>query len=732
MRRVGTWHGDLYALLTTPLVDVVGDKTAKALSELGLGDLRDLLYHLPRRYLSGSDTTVLSEVVPGEDIAVIARIGEVNLIKAAPQRHRLEVLLTDGSAQMRVTFFGRPHYVQNWHARVSRGPRGLFVGRVGWYKQRLQMTHPTFVIFDDEGRILDRPNARREAIAAQVQRSGLVGIYPATSRVNTWQIADCVDIALTMIKGVSDPMPEQVRHDLGVPDFVQACRAVHQPDNSEQAVWGRRRLVVEEALSLQLVMARRRAELARQASRQILATPGGALELFDARLPFAMTAGQMAVSAEISADLAGETPMRRLLQGEVGSGKTVVALRAMLAAVDAGYQAVLLAPTEVLAEQHHRSITGLLGDLAQGGMLGAPPQATGVVLLTGSVDRKRRAETLTAIADGSAGVIVGTHALLSDQVDYRALGLVVIDEQHRFGVQQRAVLQHKAGWMPHTLVLTATPIPRSVAMTIFGDLEVSTLRELPGGRQDVQTTVVDLSRHPQWLNRVWQRVGEEVGRGRQVFVVCPRIGEQDKEGAGAAAIDLTRRLTAGPLGGLRVGLLHGRLPSEQKSAVMGDFVAGEVDVLVATTVIEVGVDVPNASMMIIMDADRFGISQLHQLRGRIGRGEHRGLCLLVSSSEYDSAAASRLAAVAATQDGFALAEADLVQRREGNILGTRQSGRAGALRLVDTTTEQDIIEATRNLAIGLVAADPDGQDPWLADLATVITRRADLVDYQET
>jgi ATP-dependent DNA helicase RecG len=425
------------------------------------------------------------------------------------------------------------------------------------------------------------------------------------------------------------------------------------------------------------------------------------------------------VSRALLEDLAAGHPMHRLLQGEVGSGKTVVALRAMLRVVDSGGQAALLAPTEVLAQQHYRSITAMLGDLASAGMLGGAADGTQVVLLTGSLGAAARREALLDAASGSAGIVIGTHALLEDKVRFADLGLVVVDEQHRFGVEQRAALAAKAdGAPPHVLVMTATPIPRTVAMTVFGDLETSTLAELPAGRAPIQSTVVALAENPAWLDRAFARVREEVDRGHQVYVVCPRIGDGTSDGVDSPAdVDESRpmasveevapMLAEGPLHGLRVEMLHGRMAPDRKDEVMRSFAAGRVDVLVSTTVIEVGVDVANATMMVVFDADRFGVSQLHQLRGRVGRGGLPGLCLLVTSAEAGSPARERLDAVASTTDGFELSRVDLQQRREGDVLGASQSGRRSSLRLLHVLDHEDVIAEAREVASRVLADDPD-------------------------
>ncbi|HEX8496985.1 MAG TPA: ATP-dependent DNA helicase RecG, partial [Actinomycetales bacterium] len=493
----------------------------------------------------------------------------------------------------------------------------------------------------------------------------------------------------------------------------------------------RQRLKWDEALVLQVVLAQRRAAAGAQAGVPRPGRPGGLLDAFDAATPFELTTGQREVGEVLAAELARPHPMHRLLQGEVGSGKTLVALRAMLAVVDSGGQAALLAPTEVLAQQHARSLRALLGPLAQGGELGAAEAATRVALLTGSLGASPRRQALAEAADGSAGIVVGTHALLSEGVAFADLGLVVVDEQHRFGVEQRDALRAK-GAAPHVLVMTATPIPRTVAMTVYGDLEVSTLTELPRGRSPITTHLVPVAEHPQWVDRAWQRVREAAAEGRQAFVVCPRIGEaqRDDDGGeepgestvgedgrrpGVAVLELLPLLQEGPLAGLRTAALHGRMPPEAKEEVMARTSAAELDVLVATTVIEVGVDVPNATVMVIMDADRFGVSQLHQLRGRVGRGAHASLCLLVSEAEQGSPARERLEAVAATSDGFALSRVDLEQRREGDVLGASQSGRRSSLRMLQLLRDTDVIVAARGAAGELVDDDPDlSRHPALA------------------
>ena len=544
-----------------------------------------------------------------------------------------------------------------------------------------------------------------------------------------------VRLALDQVDVGGDPLPPEFRAAKGLPGLREALEQVHRPQTRADIARASSRLKWDEAFILQTTLAIRRAAARALPGVPRVARPDGLLAAFDARLPFVLTRGQTDIGQVLTRELADSHPMYRLLQGEVGSGKTLVALRAMLAVVDTGGQAALLAPTEVLAQQHARSIGVMLGELGQGPLIGGD-LATRVALLTGSLGAAARRTALAQVASGEAGLVVGTHALLSDGVAFADLGLVVVDEQHRFGVEQREALRAK-GTAPHVLVMTATPIPRTVAMTVYGDLEVSTLTELPKGRAPTHSAVVPVAEQPAWLDAAWSRIREQVQQGRQAFVVCPRIGddgpadseeqepaEDDKRPAVAVA-ELHPLLVEGPLFGLRVELLHGRLPTDVKDDVMRRFAAGQIDVLVATTVIEVGVDVPNATVMVVMDADRFGVSQLHQLRGRIGRGEHAGLCLLVTGTEPGHPARARLDAVAATNDGFELARVDLEQRREGDVLGASQSGKRSSLRMLQLLRDEDVIREAREAAVSLVAADPAlEQHPALRQAV------ADLVDAE--
>jgi ATP-dependent DNA helicase RecG len=737
LKLVGSpWRTDTFRRLATRLENVVGAKTAKQFQPLKILTVGDLMRHVPRRYFSGTELSDLSVLQEGEEVAVMAEVVDARTFNLPdrpkyrlPSKPRLEATITDHRGRLTCTFFGQPRLISYWQGQLRPGARGIFAGKVTRFNGRLQLAHPDFVLLNEDGAVIG--GAAHNASLASASRSPLVGLYPMAGKLRTWTIADCAALALESLAGIEDPLPEWTRQAAGVVDLESAFRAVHQPTDKSVINQGRDRLRFDEAFALQLTMAYRRADAASHRAVPRPRRAGGLLDAFDDRLPFILTKGQIAVSEEIMADLGRARPMQRLLQGEVGSGKTLVALRAMLAVVDGGGQAALLAPTEVLAAQHFQTITRMLGELASGGTLGAPDQATGVVLITGSLSAVRRREATMQAASGTAGIVIGTHALLSSDVQFADLGLVVVDEQHRFGVEQRAALTAKAELRPHVLVMTATPIPRSVAMTVFGDLETSTLREIPAGRAEVATVVVDTVRQPSWVQRGWQRIVEEVRLGRQAYVVCARISSSSSPGTDAenlvgstegdaapavAADDLFEELRAGALAGLRVEKVHGQLPSEEKDAVMSRFAAGETDVLVATTVVEVGVDVPNASVMVVQDADRFGISQLHQLRGRIGRGAHPGICLLFTTASEESTARQRLDAVASTRDGFALAEVDLEQRREGDVLGASQSGTRSSLKLLRVLRDADLIAQARTLAEQCIAQDPELSNPALADI----------------
>jgi ATP-dependent DNA helicase RecG len=723
--------------LRTPLGDLVGGRTAKPMEKaFGIRDVGDLLRHYPRRIVERGELTDLASLRIDDDVTVMAEVRSSE-IKGSGTGLRVEVVVSDGRGRLNLVFFGRR---STWrHKELQPGDRGLFSGKVSMFGKVRQLTHPEYLLL--HGDELDRHEADDFAGA-------LIPVYPASKDVRTWTISNTIHLVLGMLDPLPDPVPAEIRARRGLLDFDTAIRAVHRP--ADMAEWhaARHRLTWDEALGVQLTLAQRRA---RTRARPATARPprtDGILAAFDAILPFTRTEGQRDVGAVLTDELSQAHPMHRLLQGEVGSGKTVVALRAMLQVVDAGAQAALLAPTEVLAAQHARSIEALLGPLGQAGRLGGDDTGTRVALLTGSLPAVARKTALLDAAVGTAGIVVGTHALIQDQVSFAELGLVVVDEQHRFGVEQRDALRSKADRPPHLLVMTATPIPRTVAMTVFGDLDVSTLTELPQGRSPISTTVVPVAEKPAWLERTWQRIREEVAAGRQAYVVCPRIGADlgeyeaeladvpVPEGMGPrraplAVADMLAMLAAGPLAGLRLAPLHGRLQPDEKDRTMAEFGAGRVDVLVATTVIEVGVDVPNATVMAVMDAERFGISQLHQLRGRIGRGADAGVCLLVTEAPAGSPPRDRLDAVAATTSGFELARLDVEQRREGDVLGAAQSGRRSALRLLSLLRDEQLITEARAEAADIVAADPElsGHPLLAAQVAALVAD--EQADYLE-
>ncbi len=707
-------HDPLEVRLSTAL----GGRSAQAIEKaFGYRTVGDFLSHYPRRYARRGELTALSELKLDESVTIVA---EVRSVTERPMRAKrgsiLEVVISDGRAHLTLTFFN-----QAWRAKDLRpGLRGIFAGKVGEYRGARQLAHPDYELFDPddaEAPTLDRGTLDPGAAKSWAEQP--IPIYPATSTLASWQLAKAMAVILDLLVSgppPDDPVPAPIRRERGLLDLRRALELVHRP--ATDADWRRAHdaLRFQEAFVLQAALLRQRAD--RRSEPAASRTPGRFSAEFAERLPFELTNDQVTVGAEIQRDLEDGAPMNRLVQGEVGSGKTLVALRAMLAVADSGGQSAFLAPTEVLAAQHLRSLTSALGpDLA------ARLRPT---LLTGQLPVALRRKALLAAASGSASIVVGTHALLADSVSFAELGLVVVDEQHRFGVDQREALRLKGvggGGSPHVLVLTATPIPRTVAMTVFGDLDVSTIAELPAGRSPIESFVVPLADHPGWEGRIWGRLSEELAQGRQGFVVCPAIDAKHVEDADAdevvpgvgaalshptaAVLTVLDEVRANPLfGGRRVEPLHGRISSEEKDVTMRAFAAGDIDVLVATTVIEVGVDVPNASTMVVLDADRFGVAQLHQLRGRVGRGGVPGLCLFVTRAELETPARERVDAVAATLDGFALAQVDLELRREGNVLGRAQSGGRSSLKLLRVARDGDLIAEARTLAAEVLDADP--------------------------
>jgi ATP-dependent DNA helicase RecG len=701
------------ASLSTRLTNIVGDRTAQVLEKsFGITTVNELLRHYPRRYVVRGELTDISTLLADDEVTILAEIQAVNL-RRANGKNILEVVVTDGSAKLSLTFFN-----QAWREKdLKVGRVGLFAGKVGVFKGRRQLSHPDYQLIPD-GNDVD---------AAVAEFAGkFLPVYPATSKLPSWKVMQCVNLALESIDDLPDYLPIEIAQEFKYPSLKKAFLDIHQPPDLDSAENARQRLTFDEALLLQLLLGQRRNEILKLSTKSRTPNTPVLVAAFEAKLPFKYTSGQIEVNAEIEKDLSNKYPMHRLLQGEVGSGKTVVALRAMLSVVDSSGQAALLAPTEVLAHQHYRTITKLLGELAQAGTLQAGAIGTQVELLTGSLSAATKKEIHAKLASGQTGIVIGTHALISDGVAFDDLGLVIVDEQHRFGVEQRDALRMKAKQPPHLLVMTATPIPRTVAMTVFGDLDISTLRELPGGRVAITTHLIPVLEKPHFLNRAWERVKEEADKGHQIYIVAPRIvnpskkltereivaaqllGEELLDNEEMTAVEeLAPQLATGALKGLKIAVLHGRLSSEVKEQTMSAFARGEIQVLIATTVIEVGVDVPNASMMVIMDADRFGVSQLHQLRGRVGRGSVAGLCLLVSNAQEDSQSMNRLKSVAATLDGFELARIDLEQRKEGDVLGRSQSGGKSHLRLLRVLRDEDLIQRAREVALKILAINSE-------------------------
>jgi ATP-dependent DNA helicase RecG len=805
----------------------VGAYRARALKALGVETVEDLLHFFPRRYERPGQMTPLGNLRIGDHVTVLGTVASSSARTTRDQKRQVvTATVVDGhGGEVDLTFFcPRPHHAKSALARLSPGAQGLFTGIVSEYGGRLQLTHPATNMF------LGMPG---EIEQAKIDHDAPIPIYPASSKVPSWLIQAAIASVLPDFEGgMSDPLPQDIVILEGIPSLHQAMEWIHRPKTDDDWKRARYRFLFEEAFTAQVALARRRVETAamRAKSRPLLPVDQAersVLAAFDSRLEFDLTADQKLAGQVIAAHLSETSPMQRLLQGDVGSGKTVVALRAMLQVVDAGGQAALLAPTEVLAQQHFQTLCRILGPLrATPGepaeLLDLPPPASeapaeepsppavspsehpddaaepdgadahhsarpdsadghqgpapvNIRLLTRSLGAAARRETLADLASGRAGIVIGTHALLSEPVDFADLGLVVIDEQHRFGVEQRDVLRTRGTRPPHVLVMTATPIPRSIAMTVFGELEQVTLHQMPGNRQPVATHVVHGSR-PAWVERVWQRVAEEAEAGQGVFIVCPRIDANDDPPAGddadSTAIDpdaggpATGTAAGGRAGGawkphaapgktaaaarplatveevagwlraderfarLRVETIHGRQPAEVKERTMQEFATGVIDLLVATTVIEVGVDIARATLMVVLDADRFGLAQLHQLRGRVGRGSEPGTCLLVSNAPPDSLAMRRLEAIARTADGFELAKLDLDLRHEGDILGAAQSGEGRTLRLLRVTRDEVLIGKARAMAWDLVAGDPRLlAHPILADyLARRLSAREDYLE----
>jgi ATP-dependent DNA helicase RecG len=659
----------------------IGPKRLSGLAELGLSSVLDLLMHYPRRYVDRSAQGTIRDLEVGASGMITGTVLGVSSRQLRGRRSMAEVRVSDGTGVLNLTFFNQP-----WRTRqLSEGQEIVVFGKMDEFRGRKQMTSPIVDLLGD-------------------QTGKIVAVYPQSekARVTSGELSGWVAEALRRCatRGIADPLTPADLAELGLCGRSDALRAIHAPESMAEMVRARARLVFDELLRIQLVLVDRKRQLALSTAGCVQPIDSGRLvERFRDRLPFELTAAQSRAIGEVSRDMAASVPMHRLLQGDVGAGKTVVATAAMLQAVQAQNQAAMMAPTEVLAEQHYAGVAALVADLeldAPEALLATRPVRVG--LFTSKMGAAERRSALADLAAGHVDIAVGTHALIQDKVGFLRLGIAVVDEQHRFGVDQRAALRtpNADGSTPDLLVMTATPIPRSAAMTVYGDLDVSVLDELPPGRTPIETT---WARTEADVDQAWDLVRSEVSQGRQAYVVCPLIEESEKMEA-ASAESTFEELSAGQLAGLRLALLHGRLPSDEKQRIMSEFREGKIDVIVATTVIEVGVDVPNATVMVVLAADRFGIAQLHQLRGRVGRGAHASYCVLVSDTETEIGRA-RLQALVDSTDGFELAEIDLDLRGEGSIFGERQTGRSD-LRLASLRRDRTTLVTARRWAERLV------------------------------
>lgn len=665
----------------------VGTAKAKALASVDVESVLDLLTYYPRRYIDRTNRAAISDLEDGVEAMVMAQVDSVFSKKLRGSRTMVRVTVSDDTGRLGLIFFNQP-----WRDRqLSQGQEVVVFGKLDRYRGQYQMTNPIVDLVGDEtGRI--------------------VPVYPQSGKagLQTREIRRWVDEALrrSESRGISDPVPESLRQYHNLIGRHEAIDGIHRPESMDAQYTARNRLVFDELLRLQLKLIMRKRAVERAAVGISHDTSGELVERFTSSLGFPLTSAQRRVIGEVTADMARPVPMHRLLQGDVGAGKTVVAVAAMLTAVQGGHQGALMAPTEVLATQHYLGVSSLLDELAvpaSDSLLAERPLR--VALLTNQTPGAERTRLHGSLASGETDIVIGTHALIQEGVDFASLGMVVVDEQHRFGVEQRAALRAKGSQAasPDVLVMTATPIPRTAAMTVYGDLDVSTLDEMPPGRTPIAT------RWPRTAAEeaeVWEQVRAEVGRGRQAYVVCPLIEESDTIEA-RSVTETYERLQAEELAGLRIGLLHGQLTPAEKESVMALFRGGAIDVLVATTVIEVGVDVPNATVMVIVDADRFGIAQLHQLRGRVGRGDQESTCCLLAADAV-GIAAERLRALVETTDGFELAEADLELRGEGTILGERQKGR-NDLQLASLRRDKEWVVGARQAAGEMLDEDPDLQ-----------------------
>ncbi|HLI02377.1 MAG TPA: ATP-dependent DNA helicase RecG [Acidimicrobiales bacterium] len=694
---------DLDAIPVTEL-ETVTPTRAGALEQMGIETVLDLLTHFPRRYIDRTAQVPITDLVEGTEALVLASVRKVSSRPTRNRRPMVEIDVWDGSSYLHLTFFNQP-----WRAKQLREGMEIVVwGKVERYRGRRQMTNPLVdLVGDRTGRVVP--------VYPQSEKAGL------TSDTISRHVAEAV---ARFGQDLVDPLPAALRDRLEMVERAWAVRHAHLPEHWGDQEQARRRLGFDELLRLQLILVMRKRAVERESAGIRHSSDGRLVDRFFARLPFPLTNAQQRAVEAVRADLAGPHPMHRLLQGDVGSGKTVVAVAALLTGVEGGYQGALMAPTEVLAEQHFQGIRALLDGLevpAGGDQLFAD-RPLRVELLTNRVTGSVRTKLARDLAAGDIDIVVGTHALLVESVDFARLGVVVIDEQHRFGVEQRAVLREKGGdtGVPDVLVMTATPIPRTAAMTVFGDLDTTILDELPPGRTPVTTV---WARGDLEEAAAWEQVRTEVAAGRQAYVVCPLVEGSERVQARSATEEY-ERLAGEVLAGLEVGLVHGQMPAAARDEVMAQFRAGGIDVLVATTVIEVGVDVPNATVMVVEDADRFGIAQLHQLRGRVGRGAAKSFCYLLADDPSGEGEA-RLQALVASTDGFELAEVDLELRGEGTILGTRQKG-ATDLKLASLRRHKRYVALARDIAFELVDADPT-----LADHADLADEVRLLIDEEE-
>ena len=698
---------DSLARVDVGRLEGVGDKKRQTLADAGIDTVLDLLTHYPRRYLDRTAQKSVRDLAVGESATVLGIVKKVTARRTRNGRSLVDIDVFDGSAYLKCSFFNQP-----WRGKqLPPGSEVIVFGKLDLYRGVRQMVNP---VVDPVG----NRTGRIVPVYPQSEKAGLV----------TWDIARWVDEALVRLEGqggLLDPLPKVWRDKLELVGRMWAMQQIHHPESMGAMEAARKRLAFDELLRLQTILVLRKRAVERDAIGIRHQTGGELVGRFIERLPFPLTSAQRRAIEEIQADLAGPHPMHRLLQGDVGAGKTVVAVAALLTGVQGGYQGALMAPTEVLAEQHHLGVSSLLAGLSvpeEGSLLGERPVT--VALLTNRTSASERTRLHAGLAAGTVDILIGTHALLTEAVSFAALGVVVIDEQHRFGVEQRAALRQKgaAGAVPDVLVMTATPIPRTAAMTVYGDLDTTVLGELPPGRTPVTTV---WARGPVEEATAWEQVRAAVAAGQQAYVVCPLVGESERVQA-RSATDEFERLSQEELAGLRLGLLHGQMPPRDKEAVMSDFRSGAVDVLVATTVIEVGVDVPNATVMVIEDADRFGMAQLHQLRGRVGRGQVASWCYLLGSAQSDDTE-KRLLAVAASTDGFELAEVDLELRREGTILGTRQKG-ATDLKLASLRRDRELVETARTVAFDIVDGPGGASLEGHPDLAAEIRALVDEDD----